>query len=172
MIITVGFSRTKHKYKIGSAIISESEKRKYSHTYFVYKCLTTEMLMVSHAANGMVHELTYENFLKHNIPMEEINIHLTEEEYVSFIKWCKNQLGTKYSILQIILLAIKKLSKLELPVNNGLSQVICSEYCIRGLNVALTSNLGLGRNLDYITPSDINTIIKSEVSNERISSIS
>ena len=159
----VGFSKAKAWYKVMSDLIAFSEKRKYSHAYFKYTCPISGIEMVSQASKGFVNEITYVNFLRENVVIEEITLDLNLDETLNILKWCKSLQGNTYGMDQILSITIKKILGKSLKVNNGDKKLICSEYIIRGIQQA---KIYFGRdviNLDEVTPSDLNKIIKNYV---------
>lgn len=156
----VGFSKAKAWYKVISAVIAFSEKRKYSHAYFRYTCPISEIEMVSQASKGFVNEITYANFLLENVVIEEIDLKLSAEETTKILKWCKSKQGNKYAGDQIFSISSLKIFNKSLNVNNGDIKMICSEYVIRGIQQV---KIYFGRdviNIDEVTPSNLNTLLK------------
>lgn len=157
-MITVGFSRAKEWYKIGSVIIKEAEKRDYSHAYLKYTCPITGEIMVAQASHGYVNEVNYKEFLKHNVVVEEIDFKTDDKQFISIMKFIKERQGIKYSTLQVLAISVKKLFHIKLDYNNGDNQYICSEFIIKALQI-LNPLLGKDWDLDYVTPSDLKKIL-------------
>jgi hypothetical protein len=159
-MITVGFSRSKKWYKIGSRIIAFALRRPYSHAYFRYKDPVTNLQMVSQASHGFINEITYHNFLKENVVVEEISYALNEQQFAELLNWCKSKQGNKYATDLIISIFIKKLIKKSLGISDGEEKFICSEYVIRGLLRVFRTLDVKDYVLDELDPSDLNTILK------------
>lgn len=156
----IGFSRAKGRFKIFSRLISLIEKRPYSHAYFKYTCPATGILMVSQASKGLVNEMSYEIFLQNNIPVEEIDINLDKSDALGILRWCKTKQGTDYGTDQILTNLYKKIFKKSIGLDNKEKRMICSEYIIRGIQQV---RIYFGRdivNLDEVTPSNLNKILK------------
>lgn len=156
----IGFSKAKSKFKIFSTLIQLVEKRPYSHAYFKYTCPISNIVMVSQASHGLVNEVSYAIFLQENIPVEEIDINLDKKDALGILLYCKTKQGTKYGFDQILNSLIKKITKKSTNHNNQEKRMICSEYVIRGIQQV---RIYFGRdvlNLDEVTPSDLNKLLK------------
>jgi hypothetical protein len=154
--ITVIFSKAKAWYKIGSKIISESEKRNYSHVALLIS--TDHGKFVLQASGNYINMITEDAFLRDNIICNAVLIELYNIQYRNIIYYAMSKLGVYYSKTQLLFLAIKKLLKFEFNYKNGDKAMICSEYVIRSLEHGMKINVRIKR--DYITPSDVETILK------------
>jgi hypothetical protein len=154
--ITIVFSRAKAWYKIGSKIITESEKRDYSHVALLIS--TDHGKFVLQASGNYINMITEDAFLRDNTICNTVSIELHNIQYKNITHYAMSKLGVYYSKTQLFLLAIKKLLKLELSYSNEEKAMICSEYVIRSLEHGMKINVKIKR--DYITPSDVETILK------------
>lgn len=155
--LTVGFSRSKSPWKVGSQAIQISEKRNFSHAYIRYECLLTQVQIVAQASHGFVNEMNYDIFQEHNIVCEEYVLECSDEHFIDVIKFIRKNLGVDYSKMQIFFLAIKKLLRFEVKEYNKDKEFICSEFAARICQIA---GVTVPSYLDYFTPSDLNTLIK------------
>ena len=156
--IIVGFSRARSPWKVGSKIISASEKRKYSHVYIRYKDSVTGVELVCQASHGYVNEVSFEIFQEDNIIVEEYDLETTSEQTLEILTYLKKNLGKPYSILQLIFIAIKKLFKVNLKLRDGDKSFICSEL---GAKVCKFKKIPMNDDLDLKTPSDLNMVLKT-----------
>lgn len=156
MIITIGFSRAKESWKIGSKIIAESEKRDYSHAYVKITNPLTKITLVYQASLGMVNMFNYNLFLEHNIVVEEYELDVTHEQYKEILTFLHENVGKPYSKKQILFLAIKKLFRVEMKYQNNDESFICSELAIRILIIVKKI---IVEAIDYKTPSDLNILL-------------
>ena len=154
--INVIFSKAKAWYKIGSKVIAETEKRDYSHVALLFEFDNQKFII--QASGHYVNMVTYDNFLRDNVVIYKVPIILYNIQYSNLLYFCMNKLGTYYSKLQLLLLSVKKLFGLEINYNNGDKAMICSEFVIRALESGMKLNVKKKR--DYITPSDVETILK------------
>lgn len=158
MEFEVGFSRAKSPWKIGSAVIQEVEKRNFSHAYIKFLDPYTQILMVAQASHGMVNVTNYEVFKQDNIIVEEYTINCSETDYKNIVTFIYNNTGKPYSKFQLILIGIKKIFKVEINIRNMDKEYICSEWAARICSIV---KIETPLNLDYYTPSDLNTLLKN-----------
>lgn len=155
--IIMGFSKSKSPYKIGSLLIRLSEKRNFSHAYINYQ--TEGIEVVAQASHGYVNQISYTKFLEDNIVVEEYTIECSEPDLQKIKEFVIYNLGAKYSRLQIILIAIKKLLHIQIKENNKDTEFICSEFALRILDVLGFPDQVV--NKDYETPSDLQALVSS-----------
>lgn len=158
MNIIIGFSKAKSLLAIGSTIISKIEHRDYSHVYIRNYDFETSLEMVHQASHGRVNAIAFENFKLNNIVVKEYKFSPTREQYVDIMRFMKSNLGVPYSRLQLILIGIKKLLRIEVKIKNGTSAEICSEL---GARVTKIAGIKIEDNMDFIAPSDLDKILKA-----------
>lgn len=154
--ITIGFSRAKSDWLIGSKIIQLVEKRPYSHCIIIYKDPILNKDMVFQASHGMVNHISYFNFSDINLTIKTYELEFNDNEFNTFYEFMFNKLGIPYGRLELIGIGIKKLFHLESPFHDGLQTEICSELAAR---VCKLKGIEIPINLDEITPSDLDTIL-------------
>lgn len=126
--IYVGFSQPRCP-KIGSELIKLWTRSPYSHTYIRFISERMDMSNVYHAAHGMVHFRSYDNFLRDNIAMAEYKIELTDEEYLKLLKQCMELAGEGYGYLELLGIVIVDVANninIPLKIHDGRGY-ICSE---------------------------------------------
>lgn len=162
MIIKVGFSR---ENSIISNTISKIERTPYSHTYIVFTVVNKEM--VFQAAKGIVHLITYDLFKLKSIVVKEYVFEADDRREDDFLSFVYSMLGIPYSFTEIIWIFFKKLLKLRkwgYPFNqfidNGKTEVICSELVMRTLICLELVIKNEDLDLDQITPSELDDVIK------------
>jgi hypothetical protein len=154
--ITVGFSKSKSIFKIGSTAIQIAEKRDYSHAYITYFSEEKQCHMVAQASHGFVNEVPLEHFIQSNIVIKEYELAITDAQFKLALTFIGSKLGSIYSKMQIFLIAIKKLLKFEIKKYNADKYFICSEFAAI---VCRILGIKVPDNLDYVTPSDLDTIL-------------
>lgn len=154
--ITIGFSKSKSIFKIGSTAIQLVEKREYSHAYIVYYSEEKQCHMVAQASHGYVNEVSLEQFEKSNIVIKQYELAITDFQFKQAMAFIGSKMGSLYSKMQIFLIAIKKLIKLEIKQYNADKYFICSEFAAI---VCRILGVKVPNNLDYVTPSDLDTIL-------------
>jgi len=99
--IYIGFSYP-NKFKIGAWLLRVWQKSDYSHTYIRFDSEKIEST-VYHAAHGMVHFKTYENFIKENNIIQEFKI---DCDKYTCLKHCIKLAGQDYSKLELLKIAL------------------------------------------------------------------
>jgi len=156
----IGFSYPK-KFKVGAAAIAIWMNRDYSHVYtrFAYK---DSKDAVFHAAHGMVHFRSYENFLKENHQVKEYKFIVTEDLHNELFDECMDLAGDKYS--KLTLLKIFAADLVYSLFNKVVSfkdspGYICSElvgkFCTDKFNISFCKPLSL------LKPSDVDYALES-----------
>lgn len=161
----IGFSHASSKNAIGSSLIRWYLKSKFSHTYMVYSIDAYDM--VFHATGKGLFPLLKENFLKHNIVVEEFNINVTDEEYVKIKHLCFTNMGTKYGFWQNIgnLIAdlleatCKKLCIKKRIVNPFMDGINCSEWLAKIIKVK-DSEAFKDIEINRVKPNDVYEYLK------------
>lgn len=156
--LTFGFSKSKSFWKIGSQIIREIEKRDYSHAYIRYYSDEKQCEMVAQASHGYVHEISYENFKIDNIVVKEYCLEVTPSQFKLVMSFIGEKLGSIYSKMQILLIAVKKILLFEIKQYNKDKYFICSEFAAM---VCIILEIKVPQNLDYCTPSDLDTLLSN-----------
>lgn len=102
--IIVGFSCPK-KFKVGASLIKWWIKKKYSHVYIRYTDNQGRDL-VFHAANGNVHQMTFDNFTFSNKVVSENSISIDESRYQKFRDIFYSVSGLLYSTTGLLTIPI------------------------------------------------------------------
>lgn len=157
MDIIIGFSRAKSPYKIGSKIIQWVEKRPYSHSYIRFADPITGSHMIAQASHGYINIVNHRYFIAENEIVKEYLITCRDVAFEQLIsRYITEHLGEKYGYLQLLLIGIKKIFKFEITKYNISKFQICSEFAG---NICKLLNLKIQGNLDYLTPSDLDTLL-------------
>lgn len=168
MEIYIGFSKSTKTFAIGSWLISEVEKRQYSHAFIRYSCPITGEPMAFQASHGLVNEMHLDIFLQKNKIIKEYSLQIDFNKFLEFYKFVKTNMGKEYSVFQLISIGIKKIfafsrypKYIYSLIQNGTSEYICSEIaaCVCMLvNDTLRAAL-IDTQIDEITPSDLESIL-------------
>lgn len=156
MRIVVGFSRAKSAFKLGSTAIQLAEKRNFGHAYIRYYSDEKQCDIVAQASHGFVNEMNFDIFKETNIVVKEYTLECNEDHFKKVLKFIGSKLGTKYSQMQIILIAIKKVLRFEVKQYNKDKYFICSEFAAVICNIL---GIEVPNELDYFTPSDLDTLL-------------
>ncbi len=160
MRLIIGFSKAKSKLAIGSKVIQLVEKRNFSHVYMRYNHPLSKVELVTQASHGMVHQTSFELFKEANTVVEEYEFNIDTEKVKPFLEFIHKNLGKSYSRTQLVWIGIKKIVGVEVNIHNEDSSYICSELIARiceVINIVNTSDE------DFITPSNLNEMIKSKI---------
>jgi hypothetical protein len=154
--IIVGFSRAKSIFKFGSTAIQLAEKRNFGHAYIRYYSEEKQTEIVAQASHGFVNEMNFDIFKDTNIVVKEYKLECSRDTFDVIMKFIGSKLGTKYSQMQIILIAIKKVLRFEVKQYNQDKYFICSEFAAI---ICHTLGVDVPTELDYFTPSDLDTLL-------------
>lgn len=154
---TVGFSRSKSCFKLGSTVIRAVEKRPYSHVYICYSCPFSNEQIVSQASHGFVNETEFNIFKQQNEVIKEYEITCDKNQFKNVINFSRKHLGVKYSQLQILWIGIKKILHIQVGDKNNDLEFICSEWGVRICEIAELEKAP--ENIDTFTPSDMDKLL-------------
>lgn len=150
--IYVGFSTPKSKLNLFSLAIRLIEKRNFSHCYIVIDG------MVYHAAHGMVHAISYGNFLKKNNEIYKYEVNVEDQEFELGRTFLRKSLGISYGFDQILGLLIQKIFRKREPIiQNNSQRMICSEFSAKFL---IACEIDIDISPDAITPSDLQNFLE------------
>ena len=154
MKIIIGTSRNK---LIGSRAIQWWIGANYSHSYARWTLKTQERDIIYQASHGLVHFQAVENFSAQNEIVEEIELELTDEQFLKFSRRCIDLAGVKYSKLQLLQIFISDLSDGRIHFEDQPGYV-CSE-----LMYDLLIDLGIKFNKpkQLINPKDIMDCVRA-----------
>ena len=158
MKISVGFSRNKAWYKVGSTAIELVEKRPYSHAFIRHTDPFTSRDMIAQAAHGMVNEMSFVRFCEDNTVVKQYDFDITPDQYKTLIEAIEDNLGVPYGYMELIWIAIKKLFHVEVNIHDHDDTYICSEFVGRLLEIL---NIIKPADLDFLTPSDLDKLIQA-----------
>lgn len=129
-------------FKLGAEIIKWYQGTEFSHV------LILEEDLVYQASHGFVNCWHIEVFMEQNnmITVYEIPDSAVDMEYV------KSQLGRKYSVMQILKIAVYALTHFKFKKDNGNKSFICSELVGKALRLPWVN--------DYTTPEEIDDYLK------------
>lgn len=152
----VGFSEPK-KFKIGAFAIKLWTKSAYSHVYLRFESSSPDIpSTVYHAAHGMVHFRSLENFKKENNVVREYAITVKSEFKTQVLAHCMNLSGEPYGTLELFkIFATDVLDVLGIRLNTKNSRgYICSELVASILIKIIGDNI-FEKPLHLIKPKDI-----------------
>lgn len=128
-MIYIGFS-SPNKFKIAAELIKFWIKRPYSHVYIRFVSSDPEIpSSVYHAANGMVHFRTFENFKKDNNVISEYALPVSRELRKKILIFAMNLSAEPYDKLDLVKILVTDILHffgIKLTTYSGVGY-ICSE---------------------------------------------
>lgn len=148
MKLIIGASRSN---KIGSEALQWWMRTNYSHVYARWTLKTQARDIVYHAARGMVHYQSLDNFTKQNIIVKEFVLDITDEQFKKFSVKCIDLAGEKYSKLELLQIFLSDVSggKIHFEDQKG---YICSELMCELLE---DLNIKINKPKFLVRPDDI-----------------
>lgn len=156
--VYVGFSYPK-EFKVGAKAIAWWIDAPYSHVYlrFTY---SKGKDAIFHAAHGMVHFRSVDNFLRDNNSIKEYKIEMSDECHEQFFDECMDLAGEDYSVLELTKILTSDIAfwalKKEIHFNDS-KGYICSELV--GSLLGNRLQLDISKPLFLLKPNDIDAAL-------------
>ena len=156
--IVVGASYPRH-FKIGAWLIKWWEETDASHVYVYIKRDSGIHLLYQAVGSGVEFE-GYEKFCEINKPIYEKEIVLTNEQFISLVDYCIPKLKTKYSVIHLAGLFIKRfvqyISREKVIIKNPFKDEGKAAVCVEVL-CGVLAQLKLIEQCQYkvIDPEDV-----------------
>lgn len=157
MRVIIGFSR--NDKKIGSKLIAWWMGSEFSHCYVRWYLKSQEQFIVYHAAQGMVHFKSFENFKRENTVVDEISLELTDEQFRNFSSKCIDLAGVKYSYIELIQIFLSNISNDYFHFEDQ-PGYICSELIG---DLLLDLDISLPKPKHLLTPVDIRRCLQFQL---------
>lgn len=155
--IIIGFSKPKnHPFPIFSWLIRLYEKTAYSHVYIRWQTDLTDQNLCYQASGSSVHFLGSKKFNESIDVIEEYSIEISDAKYKDMVRFCIDNAGYEYGLMQAIGIFIVDLFSLQ--TNPWKKGYICSELVASMLQSQLL--VTIDKDLQLITPKDINVVCK------------
>ncbi len=168
--IRIGFSYPK-KFKIGAKSISWWIGAPYSHVYIRFESSDPRLPSnVYHAAHGMVHFKSFENFCKENFVIKEYKIEVDQDARVEFLAHCMRLSGEGYGYCELIKIfaadLVHSVFEKNIKFKNG-KGYICSEL----VGELLSKRMGVRfyKPLYLLKPNHIDIALASISDGDKIS---
>jgi hypothetical protein len=155
--ITIGFSKSKKKFAIGSLLIRLYMKTEYSHTYLGFYSSSLDRALKYEAVGGGVRFIGSKEWETHALEICSYKIDLTDEQYSEILQYCVDHAGQDYGFMQnigVILANIFNLRK-----NIWASGLNCSELIGRMLEI---KGYSFNKDLNLLTPKDIENALRAK----------
>jgi len=148
--ITIGFSKSKKKFAIGSWLIRKWMKTPYSHVYLKFRSESLGRILIYEAVGSGVRFIGRKIWEDHAEEVASFDIEITQENYTTLIQYCVDNAGLEYGALQNIGVVFCNLFKIKSnPFKKGknCSEAISDILKLEGYKFEKESNL--------IVPKDI-----------------
>lgn len=157
--ITVGFSASTKKIQPFAKLIKWWDDTEYSHVYFKFHSVTYDVQMIYQASSTMLNYMSEDVFLLHNKVIEEINIDVSDEEYLELMKDCMESAGKEYGLMLVLGIFIADILNLTGNPFPDKNKFVCSGWIARRLE-----KLGykFNKKINIVKPIDINKVLKNE----------
>lgn len=167
---TVGFSKSKKKFAIGSWLIRLYQWTKFSHTYIRRKSdiYTSDIMM--HASEGLVQHMSGVQFDKKHEVVAEFDIEISDEKWKQLRALMHYYSGDNYSIMQnvgIMLVDFMRLFDVRIknPWHKGWN---CSEFVMTVLQQIYPAEFS-SYDPNTVTPKEVYRILLELESQGRVS---
>lgn len=157
--ISIGFSKPKNVFfPVFSYIIRAVYNTEYSHTYIRYHSDDLQRDIIYEAVGKGVRFIGLTNWLKHAEVVDEFSIEIPEEQYDNLMKYCIDEAGLDYGLVQCVgILVVELLSKVGVILNKNpfpghSMDRICSEEVS---NVLKSIGIVIKKDRNLISPKDI-----------------
>lgn len=153
------------KQKIGSDLISLSEKRPYSHAAIVFNWEDEKMIFQS--SHGMVNVISFQNFIATNNIVKSYYYDIDHDTNTKLIRFIQRRLGAPYGFFQLLIIGLMKLIQVKslskrfyLQLKNGHDEFICSELALAVADI-IDSRIDISNiQPDFFTPSDLDDLLE------------
>lgn len=154
--ITIGFSKSKKFFPVGSWLIRVYMGTPYSHVYLKFYSESLNRTLIYEAVGGGVRFVGSKQWETHAQEVKSHTINIKKCNQVRLLQFCVDNAGTDYAYSQNIGLVIADMFNLKKnPIRSGLncSEVIGDILELEGYKVEKDANL--------LTPLDIDKILES-----------
>lgn len=157
--IIIGFSKPKAWFVPFSWIIRALYRTKYSHTYVRWYAKGAQADVYYEASGSSVSFIGGEIFKKKTEVIHEYKISITKEQRQELVRWCLNNSGVDYGLMQAIGLGFVEIFKLDKNPFSDKKGQICSEVVAHILKEV--ADLGITIDFEKATPKDIKNFLDS-----------
>jgi hypothetical protein len=158
--ITIGFSKSKKRFAIGSWAIRAFQGTKYSHVYIKFKSDSLQRVLIYEAVGAGLRFIGTKVWESHAEEVVSFSIDIDQENYLTLMRYCVDNAGTEYGFTQNIGIAICELLRLKNnPFKKGknCSEVVGEMLKLEGFSFVKETNL--------LTPKDIYEVLDGKNKN-------
>ena len=136
--ISVGFSRSKHRFAVIGWLIQLVERTAFSHAHIRTHSASLDRDLIYQATGAGIYFVGTTDFDSHHAVVEEYSFEISEEAKKKFLRWAIDNSGKKYSQLEVIGLGVKRLAawvgiKIPNPFKPKGSEYVCTTLAAAAL---------------------------------------
>jgi uncharacterized protein YycO len=157
-VITIGFSKSRKKFPIGSWLIRLYQGTPYSHVYLKFYSESLNRTLVYEAVGSGVRFIGSKQWESHAEEVKSYTINISKESKVKLLQFCVDNAGADYAYSQNLGIIVADIFNMKKnPFTKGLQ---CSETLGEILSL---EGYKLHKDANLLTPLDIDIILKTQV---------
>lgn len=148
--ITIGFSRSKKRFPIGSWFIRLYDHTPYSHVYLKFHSESLNRVLIYEAVGSGLRFIGSKVWESHAVEVASFDVEVINGNYISLLQYCVDNAGTEYGYMQNLGIALARTFKMKSnPFQTGknCSEVVGDVLKLEGYVLPCNDNL--------VTPKDI-----------------
>jgi hypothetical protein len=160
--ITIGFSKP-NKFTLHGWLIEKIDGSQFDHAYLRFELDKFNRNVVCQSIDVGVQIVSEAQFATKSTPVQEYQLTVTDEQFVSMFQFCIDNAGKSYSILGVIGEGIVRISAkfgktITNPFNSDEKTYFCSELVTQCLDTIDPSQFNL--NANNISPDQLCTLLQ------------
>jgi len=152
--ITIGFSKSKKFFPIGSWLIRAYMRTPYSHVYLKFHSESLDRTLIYEAVGNGVRFVGLKVWETHAVEVDSFDISINTDSYIKLLQYCVDNSGVEYGFMQNLGVVLSNLlGKKNNIFTSGLncSEIVAAELEMNGFVFNKENNL--------ILPKDIYKVI-------------
>jgi len=152
--ITIGFSKSKKKFAIGSYAIRTYYGTEYSHVYIKFKSESLDRVLIYEAVGGGLRFIGTKVWESHAVEVASFDIEVSQPSHIKLMQYCIDNAGVEYGTAQNIgIFACDLLGTKTNPFKKGKN---CSEVVGEVLKL---EGYVIDKDINLVTPRDIYKVL-------------
>jgi len=155
--ITIGFSRSKKNFAIGSYAIRWYMSTPYSHVYLKFDAASLERKLIYEAVGAGVRFIGADRWCTHAQEVDSFTLNVSDASYKQIMQYCIDNAGIDYGFWQnfgVLIASAFKMKKNPLTDGENCSEAIGGLLELEGYKI--------DKDLNLLTPKDIHEILTSQ----------
>lgn len=155
--ITIGFSKSKKKFAVGSVLIRWYMGTPYSHVYLKFDAKSFDRTLVYEAVGKGVRFVGLKNWQHNHEEIASFELNISDDNYKKIMQFCIDNSGSEYGFLQNIGILFSDAFGIKRnPLTSGEN---CSEVIGK---ILVLEGYKINKDLDLLTPKDIFLILNNQ----------